>query len=76
MPLKHKVRLSRPVISLSIYLHTSHTEMLPEALQEAMLKKVISKYPIHSYLESSLRPLAGNFSLHIIQVRLSNFALQ
>lgn len=47
-----------------------------EALPEATTKKFISEYPIHSYLEGSLRPLAGNFSLHIIQVLPSNSALQ
>lgn len=47
-----------------------------ETLPEATPKKFISKYPNHSSLEGSQRPLAGNFSLHTIQVLLSNFALQ
>lgn len=45
MFLKHKVHLPWPIIPLSIYLQTSHTA-------EMLLKKFISKYPIHSYLES------------------------
>lgn len=71
MPLKYKVRLPRPIISLSVYFQTSHTaEMLLKHCQEAVLKKFTPKYLIHSYLEGSLRPLAGNFSLHVIQVLL------
>lgn len=64
MPLKPKVCLLRPYFFVHLppnfTLHWDATE----ALQEAMLEKFSSKYSTHSYLGSSLRSLAGNFSTH------------
>lgn len=78
MPLKHKVHLSWPIISLSIYLQTSHAEMLLKHCErqcwQSSFQNIpfthISKAPCGPWLGTSLytSPTSSSQTLHCNEV--------